>query len=308
MSVLDDTAIFIAVIQQGSFSHAAKHLGFSKGLISRRIALLEANLGVTLIKRTTRQIQLTPEGILFWQHAERIQQELDSAICSIQSSAKKPKGKIRISAAPYFGRHYLTPILMKFLINFNEIKIDLILDDQQLDPFKSRIDLIIRSAGILQNSKPVDSNLQMKTLITDKIGLYVSPTYIAKNGSPENPNELSMHTTIRYADSKTLSEEETWHYTYNDKINSVTINPTFNVNDIGSALTASIAGFGIGRFNSLVVKDALEQKQLIPILKNYDWGLYSLYGLYPQQKALPERTRLLLDFIYAHTKNLLVPL
>jgi LysR family transcriptional activator of dmlA len=304
MSILDDTAIFIAVIQQGGFCHAAKHLGFSNGLITRRIAQLEKKLGVTLIKRTTRQIQLTPEGTLFWQHAQRIQQEMDSAVCSIQSYAQKPKGRIRISAAPYFGRHYLTPILTQFLINFTDIKIDLILDDQQLDPIKSQLDLIIRSAGISTSSQPADSNLQMKILLKDKIYLYASPNYIAKHGAPENPNELLSHTTISYSDSKTMSEENQWQYTHKDNQYIVKLKPPFNVNDIGSALTAAATGFGIGRFNSLVAKVALEQNQLVPVLKSYDWGTYSLYALYPHQEALPKRTRLLLDYISAHTKNL----
>src|SRR3990167_10988349 len=118
MSVLEDTAIFAAIIKYGGFSHAAKHLGLSNGLVSRRISLLEKTLGVTLIKRTTRQFFLTPEGELFWQHAERIQQELNSALSLIHASNKKPKGKIRISAPTYFGRHYLMPILLKFLENF----------------------------------------------------------------------------------------------------------------------------------------------------------------------------------------------
>src|SRR3990167_1235764 len=120
MGILDDTAIFVAVIQQGGFSHAAKYLGLSNGLISRRIAKLETELGVTLLKRTTRQLHLTPEGELLWQHAQRIQQELDAAVSLIQASAKKPKGTIRISAPLYFGRHYLTPIIMKFLSDFND--------------------------------------------------------------------------------------------------------------------------------------------------------------------------------------------
>src|SRR5579871_4533386 len=117
MGVLDDTAIFSAVVQQGGFSHAAKHLGLSNGLVSRRIAQLESQLGVTLLKRTTRQLQLTPEGELFWQHAQRIQQEMDAALCLIKSLTDKPKGDIRISAPPYFGKHYIMPILNKFMSN-----------------------------------------------------------------------------------------------------------------------------------------------------------------------------------------------
>src|SRR5690242_19937064 len=134
MGLLDDTAIFTAIIQQGGFSHAARHLGLSNGLISRRIRDLEATLGVTLIKRTTRSFQLTPEGELFWQHAQRIQQEFDSAISLIQSSTKKPKGTIRLSAPQYFGRHYLMPILMKFMADFPDIKIELDLSNRQIDP------------------------------------------------------------------------------------------------------------------------------------------------------------------------------
>src|SRR5688572_5413632 len=98
MNILNHTAIFVSVIQQGGFSHAAKYLGLSNGLISRRIALLEKELGVSLIKRTTRQIQLTPEGELFWQHAKRIQLELNEAISHIHSFANNPKGTVRISA------------------------------------------------------------------------------------------------------------------------------------------------------------------------------------------------------------------
>ncbi len=126
MGILDDTAIFSAIIQHGGFSHAAKHLGLSNGLISRRIAHLEQDLGVTLLKRTTRQLQLTPEGELFWQHAQRIQQELESARSLIQSYADKPTGEIRISAPIYIGKTYLMPILSKFMAAFPDINVDVI--------------------------------------------------------------------------------------------------------------------------------------------------------------------------------------
>lgn len=304
MSILDDAVIFIAVIEQGGFSHAAKYLGISNGLVSRRIAQLELELGATLIKRTTRQLDLTPEGILFWEHAQRIQQEINSAVSSIQSAAKKPKGKIRISAAPYFGRHYLTPILSSFVNIYKDITIDLILDDQQVDPFKSHVDLMIRSEGILPNSKLSDCNLQMKLLFKDTIGLYASLEYVEKQGKPEQPSELSTHRIIHYANSKAMADSARWDYFCHGKKNFIDINPQLIVNDIGSALTAAISGFGIGKFNDLVVKEALEQGQLVSMLNEIDWGIYSLFALFPQQEVLPIRTRLLLDFIYDKTQSL----
>src|SRR5438552_2068059 len=125
MSLLDDTAIFAAVIQQGGFSHAAKYLGLSNGLISRRIAHLEKELGVSLMTRTTRQLQLTPEGELLWEHAKRIQQEMDAALSVIQSFAEKPKGEIRVSAPISFGQRFMVPIFAKFMQLFPDIKLDL---------------------------------------------------------------------------------------------------------------------------------------------------------------------------------------
>ena len=304
MAILDDTAIFVAVVQQGGFSHAAKHLGLSNGLISRRIAQLELNLGVTLIKRTTRQLHLTREGELFWQHAQRIQQELDAAVNLIQSSATKAKGTLRISAPCYFGRHYLTPIVTKFMHNFPEIHIDLILSNQRLDPIKGQLDLVLRGAGYLQQPLLQDSNMQMKVFLTEKIGLYASPTYLLQHGIPTTTKQLLNHTVIHYADHHRLAQQEKWAYLRAGKSTAVKLNTKFTVNDIESSLFACIDGYGIGKFTELNVKKALLQQQLCPLLTQYDWGNYHLYAIYPQQQILPKRTRLLLDFIYAHTRNL----
>ncbi|RDI39062.1 LysR family transcriptional regulator [Aquicella lusitana] len=304
MGILDDTAVFAAVVQQGGFSHAAKYLGLSNGLISRRIAQLESDLGVTLIKRTTRQLHLTPEGELFWQHAQRIQQELDAALSLIQSSAQKPKGTIRVSAPLHFGRHYLTPIILKFLTTFNDIHIDLILSNQQQDPVKEGLDLVIRGAGYLEETSLKDSSLQMKLLFKEKIGLYASPGYLLKHGQPATPEALAHHITINYVDNRRLPDAAIWTYLLKNKKHSMTLKPQFNCNDIESGLIACTGGFGIGKFTELNVKHALQQQQLQPVLENYEWGHYHLYAIYPHQQALPKRTRLLLEFIHAHIKNL----
>lgn len=305
MGILDDSAIFTAVIQQGGFSHAAKYLGISNGLVSRRITQLEAMLGVSLIKRTTRELRLTPEGELFLQHAVRIQQELDSALSLIQSSANKPTGTIRVSAPPYFGRHYLTSITMKFLSDFPDIKIDLVLSNNQLDPIKEQLDLVIRGAGFISESRLQDSSMQMKLLLKDKIGLYASPSYLHRQDEPKYYTDLSSHMLINYSIQHRLQEKEKWPYIENKLFGEFTFEPTFNANDIESCMNACISGFGIGRFTELNARNAVQQKQIQPILEQYDWGTYHLFAIYPQQQTLPERTRLFLDFIFAHTRTLL---
>ncbi|MBA3660962.1 MAG: LysR family transcriptional regulator [Gammaproteobacteria bacterium] len=304
MGMLDDTAIFTAVVELGGFSRAAKQLGLSNGLVSRRIAQLELKLGVTLIKRTTRQLQLTREGELFWQHAQRIQQELDSAVSSIQSLAQKPKGKIRLSAPLYFGRHFLTPIIMKFLADFKDIKIDLNLSNDQLDPIKEQFDLVIRGAGYIDEVNLQDSSLQMKLLLQEKIGLYASSSYLFKHGEPTNIKALLSHAIINSASNPSQLEEAKWPYLIGCEQEYFIFNPQYTSNDIESSLTACIAGHGIGRFTDLNVKMALQHQTLKPVLRDYDWGHYKLYAIYPQQHVLPKRTRLLLEFIYSHTRHL----
>jgi DNA-binding transcriptional LysR family regulator len=304
MSILDDTSIFAAVIQNGGFSHAAKKLGLSNGLVSRRIAHLESELAVTLIKRTTRQFQLTPEGELLWQHAQRIQQELDAAITLIHSSAKKPKGTIRVSAPFYFGRQYLTPIIVKFLNNFSDIKIDLDLSNQRHDLIKEHLDLVIRGAGYINEESLTASNLRMKLLIKDDIGLYANATYLQKYGEPKSAEELSKHVIISYIGAKDFLEQEKWNYNYKNKENEITLTPKFKCNDIESGLIACLSGYGIGKFTKLGVKNALKEQQLFPVLQKYHWGQHNLYAIYSNQKSLPQRTRLLLDFIYAQVQSI----
>lgn len=298
MSLLDDTAIFSAIIAEGGINKASKKLGFSSGLISRRLNRLEMRLGVTLIKRTTRQVQLTPEGELYWEHAKRIQKELDCAVCMIQSLADKPEGKIRISAPPYLGRHYLTDMISQFMETVPGVSVDLLLTDRFLDPIKENIDLILRGAGYF-NSKLEDSSLKIKSLLEMKIQLYASPLYLAKRGLPENPQALTTHAIIGYTKNDDQHHaSEIWEYYYKKKSHRIEVLPIFNSNNMDARIKMCINGHGIAKLTELIYSHENQgEKNLQPILTDYDWGFFKLYAGYANQKALPKRTRLLLDFI-----------
>ena len=304
MTTINDAAIFAAVIQQGGFSHAAKHLGLSAGLVSRKITQLESVLGVSLMKRTTRRLELTAEGELFYTYAQRIQEDLETAINLIQASAKKPKGTIRISAPSYFGRHYLTPILMDFSNNFPDIKIELLLSNQKLDLIKEQLDLVIRGSGYLEDNALKDSNMKMKLLYREKIGLYANADYLLKQGEPKTPNDLAQSSIINYLEDASSKSQTAWSYWDHDDKKTTLITSKFSTNDIESGLNLCQFGYGIGKFTDLNVKNLFHNKKVVPILTNYSWGEYYLYILYSQQKSLPTRTRLLLDFIETQLKKL----
>lgn len=301
MSVLEDTAIFAAVVQQGGFSHAARYLGLSNGMISRRIANLEKQLNVSLITRTTRHLQLTPEGELLWEHAKRIQQEMDSALSVIQTFTEKPKGGIRISAPISFGQRFLVPLFAKFMQLFPDIKIDLILTNLRLNPMKENLDFVIRGHGFVHyEGRPTDSNLKSRLLIKHRLGVYASPEYLAKSGEPQEVADLSKHAIIGFIEKIHMIETETWGYHYKNKKQQVLVSPKFNCNESSSSIQMCVLGVGIGRFSERLASEAIAKKQLKPILTQYDWGDASISAFYAQQEALPKRTRLLLDFIIAN--------
>lgn len=299
MGILDDTAIFVAVIQQGGFSHAAKHLGLSNGMVSRRISQLEADLGVTLLKRTTRQIQLTSEGEVFWRHAQRIQQEMDAAVSVIQSSRDKPKGSVRISAPTFFGAHYLLPMLDSFAQSYPAIEVDLLLSNDQVDPVRQQVDFVLRGSGYLDTNGLQDSSMRMKLLLEESIHLYASKHYLQEFGEPQSVADLSAHKIIGTSATDKSGGKEKWPY---GKREEVTLQPVFRCNDVAARLRACAAGMGIAKFTDLNVQSGADD--LRQVLRNEKWGTYYLYAMYPQQKTLPRRTRLLLDYIATHTQNL----
>lgn len=304
--MLNDAAIFAAIVSEGGFSRAATKLGLSNGLISRRLAKLEKELGVTLLKRTTRQFQLTPEGELFWEYAKRIQQELDEALQVIHSVADKPKGDIRISAPPQFGRHHLMPMLNQFMKNFPEIKIELILTDMLLDPVKEKIDLLIRSTGFFEPEMK-DSSLKTKLILKKKIKLYASSEYLIRKGIPTKPADLTQHEIIGYVNSAKPAQNESWTYSCKNKSGKVNLKSSFVCNDMDSRLAACMAGHGIGRFTEWVSKHLVDKDSLQCVLPDYDWGDIQLHAVYASQQALPKRTRLLLDFIVMQIQHLSEP-
>lgn len=304
MSTLDDIAIFAAVVREGGFSHAARALNLSNALISRRISQLEKKLGVTLLMRTTRQIHLTPEGELLWQHAKRIQQELDTALALLDSKTESTAGVIRVSGPLFYGQRYLMPIIINFMQNFPNIQVDLILTNQRLDPIKENLDLIIRGAGYF-DANLSDSNMKATLLLKQKINLYASVEYLIKYGEPRFPEELIHHRVSGLIEKIKANSEEVWEYTYKNKQQQVTLKPIFNCNDTEGRLRMTAAGECISKLPEIIVTSEMA-KRVRPILTDYAWGDFTLYAVYAQQTAMAKRTRMLLDFIIAQSRQVLL--
>lgn len=300
MSVLDETSIFATIVQEGGFGKAAKKLGYSNGLISRKIKSLEERLGISLLNRTTRTFSLTKEGELYYKHAERMQRELEAGLSLIHSASDKPKGHIRITTAVHYTR-YLTPVVCEFMQEFPEITVEIIATNVILDPFQHHIDIMFRTRGWTATSPSDDANLKGRFLGDYIIGLYASPAYLAQYGEPRHPADLAHHRTFGYSRIKLAEAQlgELWPYDREDEHAEILVHPHIRIDDVGSKIEACKAGLGIARFADISVVKEMEDKSLRKILNDYCWGKSKMYLLYPYQSGIPKRVRLLLDYIIA---------
>lgn len=188
---LDAIAIFIKVIQCGSFTGAAKLLKMPVSSVSAKISLLENNLGINLIRRTTRKLQITEEGEIYFKGCSHALKEIQATEAAI-SFNQEPHGILRITVPEDIGNNLLPCIVQKFLEKYQKMEVEILTTNRIIDLIDEGIDLAIR-AGELQ-----DSTLIAKKFMTKQLSLWASPSYLQKTGLPKYPKELSQHEFIKH--------------------------------------------------------------------------------------------------------------
>ena len=187
---LNEMAIFVHVVEAGSFTGAAKNLGLPKSTVSRKITQLEERLGVRLIQRTTRSLRLTDTGSAYYNHCARILGEIEEANITVTQMQSTPTGTLRITAPVLFGSTVLSGLIADFMDEHPQVQIDLVLTDQRLDLVQDGIDVAFR-VGQLEDSSLIGRHLGDARSI-----LCASPEYVKKHGAPKHPSELQEHTLM----------------------------------------------------------------------------------------------------------------
>src|SRR5215469_14242928 len=189
---LEDMELFARVVERGSLSAAARDLGLSKSLVSRRLGQLEDRLGARLVNRTTRRLALTDIGREFHERAKRVLLEADEAEACARDASEELRGRLRITAPVSFGHLHLAAPLAAFLVEHPKVEVDLELNDRFVDLVGEGYDLAIRS-GQLE-----DSSLILRPIAKARIRLASAPAYLAKHGAPKSPSDLPAHVCLVY--------------------------------------------------------------------------------------------------------------
>lgn len=272
MSRLNQMEIFYYVATENSFSKAAIKLGLSKGYVSLQMNVLETSLGAKLIHRTTRRLNLTEAGHAFFDSCSKIIQEKNTAQSTIEHLKEEPVGQLRITAAPSLTAH----ILPGFLTQFPNIDLLLEATPRVLDLIEEGIDIAIRFTF-----EPDER------LIAKKIGevafiLCASPEFLATHGTPEVPEDLSQFKCLEY--SLVPKYDLKWRFMYKNVEKTINLKGHLVSNNDSIIYEALIAGKGLAFLPDYIVRSAVIEKKLVPVLKKYQMPNTPIYAVYPSLK------------------------
>jgi DNA-binding transcriptional LysR family regulator len=285
MDRLGDLEIFARVASTGSMSRAARDLGLSPPVISKRIKRLEERLGTRLLQRTTRQIVLTEAGRGFHERVIAILGAVDDAETWVSQRANVARGPLRISAPTTFGRLHVAPHLVRFLEKYPEISVDLSLADHFVDVVGDGFDVAIRIADL------ADTSLVAKKLASNHRMLCASPRYVEKHGLPASITDLARHRLL-------VHNADHWRLEGPDGAVSVPVQSSVVTNSSEVIREAVLAGLGIALRSTWDVGAELKSGLLLPVLPSYRGGQrVAIYAVYPSRRHLPQKTRVFIDFL-----------
>jgi DNA-binding transcriptional LysR family regulator len=286
--------VFARVFELEGFSAAARELRMTPSAISKLVGRLETRLGARLVNRSTRGLQFTPEGQLFYDQSIRLLADLDEVERSV-ARAKVPSGKIRVSANVPVGRQLLLPIVPAFLDAYPKLSLEISLTDQVIDLIEQRIDVALRS-GQLKSSRLVARKLGAARMM-----IVGSPCYLARYGVPQTPDELAQHNCLDFSYARATKN---WRLCEAgvDKV----IPPSGNIraSDGDTLRTLALNDVGLVRLASFIIKDDIAANRLVPVLETFNPGdIDELHAVYLGQGGLlPLRIRVFLDFLAERIK------
>ena len=286
--------VFARVVEHGGFSAAARALRMTPSAISKLVGRLESRLSARLINRSTRRLQLTPEGRLFYDQSIRLLADMDEVEQSV-AQAEVPSGKIRVSVNIPVGRQFLLPIVPAFLEAYPKLSLEISLTDQVIDLLEQRTDVALRS-GPLKSSQLIARKLGAARMI-----IVGSPDYLARHGVPKTPDDLARHNRLSFNYARMTKG---WPLIDGGAERAIPPSGNVQVSDGDALRTLALSGVGLVRLASFIVRDDIATNRLVAVLEEFNPGdIDELHAVYlGQGRLLPLRIRVFLEFLAERIK------
>ena len=284
-----DMQIFVGVVETGGISAAADRLNLAKSAVSRRLAELESRLGVSLIHRTTRRLNLTESGRAYYDRCLVILADLEEAESAVSQAHQALKGGLKVALPHAFGLLHLAPLIQAFMTRHPEVRFELDFNDRQIDLMQEGFDLAIRIASL------ADSSLIARRLAPIRHAVCASPDYLARHGTPRTAGDLALHVCLAYSN---LSDPGRWSYRGPDGLSgSVQVPVRLAASSGDFLIRAAIAGEGLILHPTFYLYEAMRAGKLVQVLVDHTWPELSAYAVYPPTRHLSIRVRAFIDFV-----------
>ncbi|MDO6705982.1 LysR family transcriptional regulator [Photobacterium sp. 1_MG-2023] len=298
--MLDKVVFFLHVVRSGSLSEAAKHYGISASAGSRWLSELEAGMGVSLLKRTTRKITPTQAGQRLYDRFSLINGQINDVFNEVQNLSHEDKGLIRVASTPLFAKYYLSQIIGEYVQIHPSINFVVIETAFEVDHVHD-VDFAIRANATYRGFQDKDSLLVKRSLVREPLIACCSPEYIAQYGKPEYPEALKSHFCL-YA--TTLVGGNKWIFEQNGEYNSVEIAQTVEADDSEILKNIALAGGGIAYLPYSLVNQELQSGQLLPVLKDYVSSEFELNLYFKPRKYMPVRCVNFKDYLIGRVQEM----
>ncbi|MCL1634713.1 LysR family transcriptional regulator [Luteimonas sp. SX5] len=277
---------FVRIVEDGSLTAAAESLDTSLPTVVRSLAALERHLGVSLLKRTTRRINLTDEGVQYLERCRDILAATQEAEDILVARRTEPVGKLSVTASVAFGRHYIAPIVHDFLRRHPKVSADMLFVDRVVNLIEEGMDVAVRIAHLR------DSSLVAIPVGRVRRVLCASDRYLRRHGVPKVPADLREHNCVRHVGLNPRSE---WRFRVGNRQTSVPTSSVVTCNEIDSALEACANGLGVGMFLSYMVAPYRKDGRLKYLLESYETEPIPVQVIYPQTRMLSNKVRTFVD-------------
>lgn len=287
-----DLLLFVRVVDEGSFSRAADRTGLPKSTVSRRIATLEAQLGERLLLRTTRKLTVTDFGHSVLEHARQVAAEVEATASLAQHRQLEPSGRLRISMPNDMANIVLGPVLASFIIKYPALKLEVDLSPRRVDLIGENFDVAIRMGDL-----PDDASLAARRLAVFSNGLYASPDYLKRRGTPATPAALPEHDGLLLL--RRNGEPATWKLHRGEDSWEGTPVPRAIVNSPELLLRLACSGGGIAVVSDHFARRFVEEGSLMALLVDWQLDPDVAWAVFPGRRLMPRRTRAFLDALEA---------